>query len=92
MPEQSDFGSFGRFVETPVERMSPETKDAYALTKQLRGLVPGPHRIWLANPKLSMTIVPTGAYFQTQSTLKKFRDRDRHQPRHGPLDVGLCEL
>ncbi|HLG81762.1 MAG TPA: hypothetical protein VKY22_12150 [Bradyrhizobium sp.] len=71
MPEQSDFGSFGRFVETPVERMSPDMKDAYAFTKRLRGLVPGPHRIWLANPRLSMTIVPTGAYFQTHSTLTK---------------------
>ena len=40
-------------------------------TKNLRGLVPGPHKIWLANPKLSKTIVPTGAYFQTQSTLTK---------------------
>jgi 4-carboxymuconolactone decarboxylase len=37
----------------------------------LRGLVPGPHKIWLANPALSQTIVPTGAYFQTRSSLSK---------------------
>lgn len=71
MTNHSDFGTFGRFTETPVAEMSPEAKDAYDFTKELRGLVPGPHRIWLANPKLSETIVPTGAYFQTQSTLTK---------------------
>jgi len=67
----SDFGTFGRFVETPVAQMSPEMKKAYDYTMQLRGLVPGPHKIWLANPKLSQNIVSTGAYFQTESTLTK---------------------
>ena len=33
--------------------------------------MPGPHKIYLANPKLLRTIVPTGAYFQTESTLAK---------------------
>jgi len=51
--------------------MSPEMRDAYDFSRQLRGLVPSPHKIWLANPKLSKTIVPTGVYFQTQSTLTK---------------------
>ncbi len=71
MANNSDFGTFGRFSETPVAEMSPETKDAYDFTMGLRGLVPGPHRIWLANPKLSKTIVPTGAYYQKHSTLTK---------------------
>ena len=38
---------------------------------RLRGLVPGPHRIWLANPTLSRAIVPTGEYYQNRSTLTK---------------------
>ena len=71
MSEQSDFGSFGRFIETPVDKMPSEMKEAYEFTKGLRGLVPGPHRIWLANPRLSKTIVPTGAYYQKHSTLEK---------------------
>ena len=50
MADRTDFGTFGRFQETPVDQMSPEMKDAYEFTKGLRGLVPGPHRIWLANP------------------------------------------
>ena len=44
---------------------------AYDYTLKLRGLVPGPHKIWLANPALSRTIVPTGAYYQTEPTLTK---------------------
>ena len=71
MAENSDFGTFGRFKETPVADMPPDMKEAYDFTMKLRGQVPGPHKIWVSNPKLSETIVPTGAYFQTQSTLTK---------------------
>lgn len=71
MNNRSDFGTFGRFVETPAEQMSPQMRQAYDFTRGLRGLVPGPHKIWLANPTLSKTIVPTGAYFQRESTLTK---------------------
>jgi 4-carboxymuconolactone decarboxylase len=67
----SDFGTFGRFPETPVNEMTPAVRDAYDFTKGLRGFVPGPHKIWLANPTLSKAIVPTGAYYQKHSTLSK---------------------
>ena len=39
---QSDRGTFGRYVETPVDRMSPEMLDAFEFTKKPRGEVPGP--------------------------------------------------
>lgn len=71
MTDESDFGTFGRYAETPVDTMSADMRHAYDRTVSLRGLVPGPHKIWLANPALSETIVPTGAYFQTRSTLTK---------------------
>ncbi|OBG24613.1 carboxymuconolactone decarboxylase [Mycobacterium sp. 852002-51057_SCH5723018] len=71
MSDATEFGTFGRFVETPVAAMPPDMKEAYNLTRDLRGLVPGPHKIWLANPTLSKTIVPTGAYYQHDSTLTK---------------------
>jgi 4-carboxymuconolactone decarboxylase len=71
MTHHSDFGSFGRFSETPVDRMPPAMREAYEFTRQLRGLVPGPHKIWLANPLLSKTIVPVGAYYQKHATLTK---------------------
>ena len=71
MAGKSDFGTFGRYHEVPVDQMSPDMKKAYDFTTKLRGQVPGPHKIWLANPKLSETIVPTGAYYQTESSLSK---------------------
>ena len=40
----SDFGTFGRYVEVPADQKSPEMRDAYDFTKNLRGLVPGPTR------------------------------------------------
>jgi len=66
-----DFGTFGRYTEVPLAKMDAVMKDAYEFTMSLRGLVPGPHRIWLANPALSRTIVPTGLYYQKESTLSK---------------------
>jgi 4-carboxymuconolactone decarboxylase len=69
--DTSDSGTFGRFTETPVDEMDPDMKSAYEYTLKLRAMVPGPHKIFVANPKLSRTIVPTGAYFQTESTLTK---------------------
>ena len=71
MTNDSGFGTFGRYNETPTDRMSLEMKDAYDFTMKLRGQVPGPHKIWLANAKLSKTIVPTGYYYQKESTLAK---------------------
>jgi 4-carboxymuconolactone decarboxylase len=70
-PDPADFGTFGRYVETPVEEMPAEMRSAYEYTRQLRGLVPGPHKIWLTNPRLSKAIAATGAYFQADSSLSK---------------------
>ncbi len=71
LDDPDDFGTFGRYVETPVDEMPPEMRKAYECTLKLRGMVPGPHKIWLANPPLLEAIVPTGAYFQTDSSLSK---------------------
>ncbi len=71
MSDKSNFGSFGRYEETPVDEMPAEMRGAYDFTMKLRGQVPGPHKIWLCNPKLSKTIVPTGEYYQAESTLTK---------------------
>lgn len=66
-----DFGTFGRFMETPVDTMPSQMREAFDFTLALRGLVPGPHKIWAANPSLLTTVAPIGAYFQTKSTLSK---------------------
>jgi 4-carboxymuconolactone decarboxylase len=69
--EKTDSGTFGRFTETPVNKMDADMKSVYDYMLELRGMVLGPHKIYLANPKLLRTIAPTGAYFQTESTLTK---------------------
>ena len=71
MASTPDFGTFGRYEEVPLDKMSPAMQEAFEFTKMLRGQVPGPHKIWVANPTLSKTIVPTGKYYQTESSLSK---------------------
>ena len=71
MTGSDNLGTFGRFHETSVEQMSPTMRQAHDFSAKLRGHVPGPQKNWLANPKLSQTIVPTGAYVQNESTLTK---------------------
>jgi 4-carboxymuconolactone decarboxylase len=71
LTDAGDFGSFGRYEEVPIAHMAPEMKEAYEYTMQLRGIVPGPHKIWLANAALSQMIVPVGAYYQKESSLTK---------------------
>ncbi|MBR7827868.1 hypothetical protein KDK95_16230 [Actinospica sp. MGRD01-02] len=71
LEDASDFGTFGRYVETPVAEMQPAEREAFDYTKNLRGLVPGPHKIWAANPALLTKIAPIGAYYQAESTLSK---------------------
>ena len=52
MSDNTDFGTFGRFAETAVSEMPEEMRQAYDYTLKL----PGPDKIWLANPRLSPTI------------------------------------
>ncbi len=78
----SAFGTFRRFLETSIAEMPPDMRDAYDFTRRLRGLAPGPHKIWLVNPKLSKTIVPSGAYYQTDSTILHPWPSERFAVRH----------
>lgn len=71
MPKNPDFGTFGRYRELSLEEMSPSQKKAYEYTMKERGQVPGPHKIWLQNPKLIEVMVPVGAYYQGHSSLSK---------------------
>ncbi len=71
MAETTDFGTFGRFNEVPLDQMNPENRKAYEYTMKLRGQVPGPHKIWVSNPTLNEVIVPVGAHYQSHSSLSK---------------------
>src|SRR6476620_4511120 len=44
--------------------MTPEQRTGYDFEVKERGEVPGPHKIWLQNPKLLEIMIPVGKYFQ----------------------------
>src|ERR1700722_16323576 len=69
MAGTSDFGTWGRYTEIPVKKMTADQKRAYEFTMKSRGQVPGPYKIWLQNPKLMEVMVPLGAYYQGHSSL-----------------------
>jgi 4-carboxymuconolactone decarboxylase len=47
----SDFGTFGRFEETPVANMPADMKDAYDFTVELRDIVEDGRASWSLLPK-----------------------------------------
>ena len=71
MAGTSDFGTWGRYSEIPLEKMTADQKKAYDFTMKVRGQVPGPYKIWLQNPKLIEVMVPLGGYYQGHSSLSK---------------------
>ena len=71
MSANSDFGTWGRYKEIPLDEMTPDQKRIYQFTMKERGQVPGPYKIWLQNPKLMEVMVPLGAYYQGHSSISK---------------------
>ena len=71
MSANPDFGTWGRYKEIPLDKMTPDQKRIYQFTMKERGQVPGPYKIWLQNPKLMEVMVPLGAYYQGHSSLSK---------------------
>jgi 4-carboxymuconolactone decarboxylase len=64
MSNTSDFGTFGRYTEMPIDQMTLEQRKGYELVVQERGEAPGPYKIFIQNPRLLQVIVPVGKYFQ----------------------------
>ena len=71
----ADTPTFGRYTETPYDRMTPEQQDAYRSLIETRGRLPGPNKIWVDNPKLAKVMGPLGAYFRTGYSLSE-RERE----------------
>ena len=69
MADASTDGTFGRFVEPPLEAMTKEQRDAYDYTVRERSMIPGPYKIWLCNPDLETAMVPVGSYYQNKLSL-----------------------
>src|ERR1700688_4420337 len=70
MSDKLTFGTFGRYTEIPVDKMTPEQQKGYEYVVKERGEAPGPYKIILQNPNLLQVLVPVGRYFQqTHSSL-----------------------
>src|SRR6201987_540731 len=59
----SDFGTFGRYTEIPVDQVTPEQRKGYGLVVRERGEAPGPYKIFIQNPHLLEGLIPVGKYF-----------------------------
>ena len=69
--KKAHFGTFGRHKEHPLDQMSADERRAYDLVMKERGLIPGPYKIWLQNPKLIEALLPIGLHYDGHSTLSK---------------------
>lgn len=72
MPETP---TFGRFVEIPYDRMTPDQQEGYRSLMETRGVLPGPAKIYVHNPKLAKVMGPLGAHFRTGYSLSE-RERE----------------
>jgi len=73
----SDAPTFGRYAEIPVDRMTPEQRDAYRfLVEGPRGRLPGPYKVWVHNPKLVHAAAPLGQHFTPGTSSLTERERE----------------
>ena len=70
-------GTFGRYEEIPVDKMTEEQKAGYRyLIDGPRGRLPGPYKVWVHNPKLLRAASPLGQHFTPDSSSLTERERE----------------
>jgi len=73
----SETPTFGRYAELPVDKMTPEQRDAYkAMVDGPRGRLPGPYKVWVHNPKLLRAASPLGEHFTPKQSSLSERERE----------------
>ncbi len=68
--------TFGRYAETPYDRMTPEQRESYDFAVETRGPLGGPNKIWVDNPKLAKVAAPFGGHFQKGNYSLTERERE----------------
>jgi 4-carboxymuconolactone decarboxylase len=72
--------TFGRYNEIPYNQMSPKQQDAYKALAQVEGdgspNLPGPLKIWVNNPALSIAMAPLATHFRTPHHSLTPRERE----------------
>ena len=70
-------GTFGRYQEIPLDRMTEAQKEAYRyLVDGPRGRLPGPYKVWVHNPKLVHAADPLGRHFTPGAYALTERERE----------------
>ena len=69
--------TFGRYVELPVDQMTPAQREGYKfLVEGPRGRLPGPYKVWVHNPKLVHAAAPLGQHFTPGQSSLSERERE----------------
>ena len=70
-------GTFGRYDELPLDKMTDEQKAAYQHVAGARGArLPGPYKVWTHNPRLARAALPLGSHFTPGSSSLTERERE----------------
>jgi len=70
-------GTFGRYDELPIDKMSDEQREGYKyLVDGPRGRLPGPYKVWMHNPKLLRAASHLGQHFTPESSSLTERERE----------------
>jgi 4-carboxymuconolactone decarboxylase len=73
----SETPTFGRYAEIPVDKMTPEQREAYkSMIDGPRGRLPGPYKVWVHNPKLLRAASPLGEHFTPKQSSISERERE----------------
>jgi 4-carboxymuconolactone decarboxylase len=77
---QPPIGTFGRYEEIPYEQMTPEQQEGYRALAQVEGdgspNLPGPLKIWVNNPALSLAMAPLATHFRPPHHSLTQRERE----------------
>ncbi|MSO99800.1 MAG: carboxymuconolactone decarboxylase [Acetobacteraceae bacterium] len=69
-------GTFGRYEELPLDKMTAEQRAGYDYIVEGRGSMLGPYKIWMHNPKLLRAASPLGQHFTPDSSSLTERERE----------------
>jgi 4-carboxymuconolactone decarboxylase len=69
--------TFGRYVETPYDQMSPEQQRGYRILARAEGgELQGPAKIWVDNPNLAAAVAPLADHFHPPNHSLTQRERE----------------
>jgi 4-carboxymuconolactone decarboxylase len=79
-PSSEATPTFGRYAEIPYDKMTPQQQEGYRALALVEGdgspNLPGPLKIWVNNPALSLAIAPLATHFRPPHHSLTQRERE----------------